>query len=223
MIHFDENALRLIRESVARAEKKTSGEISSALIPESSDYAAYELLFSIFAALVIHVVLVVFRYDLLPVVREFHPEATIEQFLLWNGYFTFVMISLVYLLLNRVPFLDRLVIPQSVMQEKVMERARLHYQDTGIASTRDHTGILIFISWLERRVVVLADKSISSKIEQSQWDDIVSRVIEGIKKEDLPRYLSQAIEMCGDMLARHFPIKPDDINELNDDLILLDK
>ena len=95
--------------------------------------------------------------------------------------------------------------------------------ESGIYNTRERSGILIFISLLERRVELLADRGISKKISQEQWDGMVRHILSGIRENKFSEHLIQAISMAGDLLAAHFPARPDDTNELGDDVTILEK
>jgi putative membrane protein len=108
------------------------------------------------------------------------------------------------------------------MRDKVRKRALRHFTESGVYSTRDHTGILIFISLLERRVEILADKGISEKIPQNEWDDVIGGLITSIRENQMADGLCRAVELCGRKLAIHFPVKPDDTNELSDSVDILE-
>jgi len=92
-----------------------------------------------------------------------------------------------------------------------------------VGHTKDGTGILIFISVLERRVQLLADYGIAQKVDQDRWQQIVDKVTLGIKTNSLADKLSEAILECGELLEKDFPRASDDINELSDNIVQLDK
>ncbi|RLD56934.1 MAG: TPM domain-containing protein [Bacteroidetes bacterium] len=138
------------------------------------------------------------------------------------GFSTFIVISIFYFLAN-IRFIDRLIIPKKIRNKKVKERAIRHFMESGAYNTKERSGILIFISFLERRVELLADIGISKKIPQEKWDSIVQYIVNGIKENKISEHLSKAIEDCGKLLAIHFPIQPDDVNELKDDIDILEK
>lgn len=211
-----------IAEAVKQAELKTSGEIATALIPQSNDYAIYELLLAVLVGLIYSVVIFTFSSEL----------KSWLQGLVWNyhvyyltGFYlfsTFLVILIVYFLAN-IPLIDRLIVPRRIMQSWVERRALQHFAQSGVGYTRDGTGILIFISVLERRVQLLADNGIAQKVEQSRWQKIVDKVTLGIKTGNLADRLSEAILECGELLAKDFPRASDDINELADNIVQLDK
>lgn len=129
------------------------------------------------------------------------------------GLGTFVVIILFYILAN-IPFIDRLIIPKSIKNEKVREKAQLSFMNYEVGKTRDRTGILIFISKLERRVEILADVGISAVYPHDSWQKQVDRIIAGIKNKQFSEELEKVILDLGQVLAKNFPIKDDNTNEL---------
>jgi putative membrane protein len=220
-INFTKEEKEKIKASVKEAESKTSGEIATGFIKESDNYAVYELTFAVFIGLVYFIVMLFFANSIEESIKQMFWEYSSLHLLMFYGFSTFLVIAIVYLLTN-IPFIDRLIIPKSVMQQKVNQRAERHFLESGVYDTKDRTGVLIFISYLERRVELLADKGISEKIPQEKWDAIVGHIINGIKSNQLVKHLSESIRECGDLLAEQFPIQPGDVNELKDDIHILE-
>jgi putative membrane protein len=220
--NFSDEEKEKIKQAVKEAESQTSGEIATAFIKESDDYAVYELSFAVIAGFIYFIVLMFFAGGIEAGIKKMTWEYSSTQLLMFYGFSTFLLISLFYLLAN-LPFIDRLVVPKAVMRRKVNQRAVRYFMESGVYNTKDRTGILIFISYLERRVELLADKGISEKIPQEKWDAIVSHIIDGIKSRQLVNHLADSIRECGKLLAEHFPIQPDDVNELNDDIHIVER
>ena len=81
--------------------------------------------------------------------------------------------------------------------------------------------MLVLISVFERRVWVLADEGINAKVPEGQWESIVKIITDGIKQKRPAEAICAAVEKIGDLLKVHFPIKPDDIDELKN--VIIDK
>ena len=189
-----------IKASVREAEMKTSGEISTAFIKESDSYAVYELTFAVIIGLVYFIVIMFFANSIEESIKQMVWEYSPHHLLMFYGFSTFIVIAIVYLLAN-IPFIDRLIVSKSVMQLKVNQRAVRQFMESGVYNTKDRTGILIFISYLERRVELLADTGISEKIPQEKWDAVVHHIIKGIKTNQMVKHLSESIRECGNYLA----------------------
>ena len=89
----------------------------------------------------------------------------------------------------------------------------------GPVSHLDETGVLVLISVFERKVWVLADRGINARVQAGQWDDIVQMIVEGIKQNRQTDAICEAVEKIAELLKTHFPIKPDDMNELKNLII----
>ncbi len=78
---------------------------------------------------------------------------------------------------------------------------------------------MIFVSFFEREVIVMADRGISKVVEQKEWDKIVRGIVENIRKGKITEGIEAAIKRCGEvLLEKGFRQEPDDVNELRDDL-----
>lgn len=214
--------LEKIKNAVKNAERKTAGEIATAFIKESDNYAVYELMFSVFCGFIYFVVMMLFSSNIEHTLKKMLWDYSTDHLLIFYGLSTFLVIFIFYWLAN-ISCIDRLIVPESVMRRKVNERAVRYFMESGVYNTKDRTGILIFISSLERRVELLADKGINEKIPQEKWNAVVSHIIDGIKSGRMVEHLTDAIAQCGEMLAEHYPIQPDDVNELKDDIAVLER
>jgi len=216
-----EEERKRIAAAVGKAEKNTSGEIATAVIRESSDYAVYELAASLGAGILWFLVLLLFYPRVEAAVSGLFWNAPAWYVTAFYGLSTLVVTGLVYFFSN-LPVLDRRIVPKRIMHREVRSRALRHFTESGVYATRDHTGILIFVSLLERRVEILADSGLSEKIPQSDWDSIVGDLTDHIRRGELAEGLVRSVEACGTRLAKHFPIKKDDTNELSDSVDILE-
>ncbi len=104
-------------------------------------------------------------------------------------------------------------------ERAVRHRAIRAFHEKGLTRTKERTGVLFFISLLERKVWVLADKGIHEKIGQDTLNKFAAQVSKGIADGRACDALCDAIKEAGQLLSTHFPIKPGDIDELPDGLI----
>ncbi len=159
--------LERISEAVKNAEKNTSGEIAIALINESDDYAKYELFFAFIMGFIYLVILLFFSSEIETAIQSSFWSYTSNYLVMFYGFSIFIVISIFYFIAN-ISQIDRLIVPKKIMQEKVKNRATRYFMESGVYKTRDRTGILIFISILEKRIELIADSGINAKIEQSK-------------------------------------------------------
>ncbi len=198
-----DNDKKLIEDTIKAAESKTSGEIVPVIIKQSDFYpAAHFRLALIFG--VLFSIICYYTYDFLdPII------------LIWIQ----IPGMILGYLLGYIPFVKRLFITKSKLEEEVHQRAIEIYYDNKVSVTKDRTGIMIFVSLLERKVKVLADCGINEKVEKDFWDTLVQDLVSQIAKNNLTAGLMAAIETCGNKLKKSFPIQKSDINEVSDKLI----
>jgi len=203
-----------IAAAVTKAEKNTSGEIAVVVAKQSCDYAIYELTFAVIIGLIFMVVSLIFfsKIDAFIMNCFWSSSQVITPSIIGLG--TFVIITIFYFLAN-ISIVDRLIIPKSVQEEKVKERAQLSFVEYGVSKTRDRTGVLIFISNLEKKVLILADSGIAKVYPNESWEKQVNTIITGIKNNNFGAQLVKVITDIGEVLAKNFPIKEDDTNELS--------
>jgi len=132
---------------------------------------------------------------------------------LFLGFLT-VFFILFHEIIKRSPWLKRFFISRSEIDDEVEEAAITNFFDQDLYRTRDETGVLVLISVFERRVWILADRGINAKVPAGQWDEIVKMITDGIKQKRAADAICTAVEKIGALLATHFPIKPDDTDEL---------
>ena len=192
-----------VEEAIRRAEGKTSGEIVPMVVDQSDAYLHVDFI----GALVVQFAGFLAAIWFLPA-YDYLSVLAVQVLGLVTGFFLF----------RQVGPLKRLCLSPKIAEEEVFERALRGFRERELSRTAERTGILILVSLLEHRVQVLADSGINARVKPGTWDEVVEIVLAGIKGGDLCRGLCDAIDRCGEILAREFPIQPDDVNELPDRL-----
>ena len=107
----------------------------------------------------------------------------------------------------------------AAVDHHVRQRAAAAFLENEVFRTRERIGILLFLSLLERRVIVLGDSGINARVEQHEWDAIVAGIVEGLRSGQPGKALATAIRRCGELLAhRGVAVRSDDTDELPDQL-----
>jgi uncharacterized membrane protein len=100
-------------------------------------------------------------------------------------------------------------------------RAEALFSELSVWDTEDNSGVLIYVQLLDRRIEIVADRGIAAKVEQREWD-AVCRAMEGFfRKQQYLEGALEAIERITRILARHFPPRGRNPNELPDKPIVL--
>jgi putative membrane protein len=195
----------MIIESVNRAEKQTIGEIVPMIVSSSGSYP----LSAVIGGLALSVPLALLgAYFAAPFVRF-----TMSDLWVFLG-IEVVLYTLGHLLVARVPWLNRLFIPAAEMADHVRTTAIAGFYLNGLYRTKHETGVLIYISIFEKRVWVLGDRGINEKVGEDAWAGLVDMIIDGIKNNRQGKAICGAVDRAGEILREHFPITPDDTDEL---------
>lgn len=207
---FTPEELDRIKAAVAKAEDKISGEIVPLFVERSGFYTIANYRGGILFALAAFLTIVIFdRY--VPSLAVFDP-------LLILLIVSFAGVA-GGILTHILPFLKRMFLSREHLDQATRKRAETAFIEEEVFLTRQRTGILIFISFFEHEVMVLADKGISKVVDQREWDDMVQHIIEKIRLGRITEGIEEAILRCGQiLLEKGFLKTADDVNELRDDL-----
>lgn len=205
---FKEEELEKIKKAVENAEKETSAEIVPVFFESSGSYAdtywksgiVFATLFSFLSLLYYH-----FKTD----IWGLSPQIF---FLLQMGMGLIGVIA-VYLF----PSWKRLLIDRQEVKTKIRDIAYRVFLEEEVFNTKQRTGMLLFMSFFEREAVVLGDVGINKKVNSEVWQGILTQLTEGMKKGDKTEAIVNCIHSMGNLL-KQYPIEPNDINELKNDL-----
>lgn len=106
------------------------------------------------------------------------------------------------------------------LKGKVHEQAIRDFEKAGMHNTRDKTGVLILVVLNERQFAVIGDSGIHSKVNQHYWDHMASSMSAYFRCGSYHVGICLVVENVGKQLAKYFPRKADDVNELSDDIIV---
>jgi putative membrane protein len=115
-------------------------------------------------------------------------------------------------LCNNIPPFKRALLPHKRVTEQVRAAAREAFVDQGVSRTRGRTGILVYVSTFERRVEVVADIGVDTRVVEAEVLALTQSVAGG---PDLDAFLD-ALRRLGPALAPSLPRAADDVNELPD-------
>lgn len=199
-----------VRAAVQEAEAGTSGEIVPYVVMASDGYASAvwkgAALGALFGPLI---ALALFRWG----------GSWGSQLDFWISLPAAAGGAAGYLLVELVAPVKRWLAGAWMLDARVHQRAALAFLSEEVFATRERTGILLFVSLFERRVVVLGDSGINQQVETSHWEGVVATVVAGIREGRPGVALAAGIRQCGELLARFgVAIRPDDRNELTDEL-----
>lgn len=207
---FNESDLQRIKDAVENAESKISGEIVPVFVERSGVYAIASYRAAIvFAILAFILIIIGNRYT--------------SKFAISDPLVLFVVVMSIGFLGGIVAHfsdtIKRWLLTQLHFDKATRLKAESYFLQEEVFNTRQRTGIMIFVSFFEQEVIVMADKGISQMVEQKEWDKMVQTLIEKIKSGKTLEGLEGCIKRCGEiLLEKGFYVSQEDTNELKDDL-----
>jgi putative membrane protein len=201
---FTTDELERIRRTVDAAEAATAGEIATMVVSASDPYREGTVLGGLLLAGFV----------------AFLQSVLLHHVTVW--FYVPVTVLLTFpscALFRAIPRLRLPFVARARIREAVRERALRAFYEKGLYRTRDATGILIFISLLERTVWILGDRGINERITPETWQGLSVELSRGMRAGEACDALCRTITRCGTILAEQFPRRLDDTDELTDQVL----
>lgn len=202
-----------IAAAVAEAETRTTGEIVCVLAQRVSSYPEIPLTWAAAAALLLPPLMVAAGLRPLAVsalLGEWmvgHASALDSAVVLAIAGYALLqgVVFAVVGLLAGLPAVRRVLTPGPLKRRRVRAAARAHYLATGLQLSEARTGVVIFASFDDHRVEVVADPLIDGKCGEAAWRRVADAVVSGMRRGEPGAGFVEAVRICGDALAEHFP------------------
>ncbi|MCO4317451.1 TPM domain-containing protein [Phyllobacterium sp. 21LDTY02-6] len=199
-----------IAEAIRAAEIRTSGEIYAVVARRSDSYfyvAGFTLAICVLLASAIVAI----------AAHWYWTHITLPTF----GLAILAAFVSCMLVLWLLPGVSLWLVPRRIRYKRAHLNAVQQFLARNVHLTSERTGILLFVSLAERYAEVIADAGIHAKVEQDEWNSIVSVLVGHARRDSLAEGFLIAIEKAGILLEKHFPAGPDTANELDDHLVEL--
>lgn len=187
-----------IEAAVSAAEKRTSAEFAVVVARSADDYATFPLLWAGFLTLLTAGGIAAVTPGL----------SAGMSFAVQAGVFITVAAAL------HLSDLRTRLVPAALKRDYAARLARLQFAALINERTADDAGLLLFVSLAEKHVEILADNGITARVPQTEFQEIIDQFIQQVRTEKIEAGLTGAIEACALLLARHFPpriAEPDEI------------
>jgi len=204
-MYFNKTQKESIEKKIKEVEQQSSAELVAVITKKSDGYEYVGLLISLLFTVILTGYLLVFsslgaEYILLTQVTVIASLSLL---------FTYQSKLLMYLL------------PKSYKYNISSKYAHTNFATLGLNNTQTKQAIMFFVSVEEKYVEIITDSNIKTKIPNAQWQEIVNVFINDIKNENIYLGYSKAIDSCSSVLIENFPVKQNDVNELEDEIIEL--
>lgn len=197
---FDKSAGDTIAAAIREIEKQTNAEMVVVVRGRSGNYRHADYLFGAIVAL-IGLVFVLFS----PI--EFHTY--------WIPFDVTVLFIAGAWVSSRGNWIRRSFTTKKFRANAARMGASAMFYEAGIANTSAENGMLVYLSLLERRLEVIADRGILKAVPPLKWNQCVFELHQ-IGKQATPQKFIDGLSMTGKLLAEHLPATGENPNELAD-------
>jgi putative membrane protein len=197
---FDETARLALTDCVTKIETTTDAELVLIVRARSGSYRHADYLFGALLAFASLLFVLFSPFD-------FHQY--------WVAIDVALLFTFGAFLSSRSNSIRRLLTGEKFRSEAVRTGAAAMFYEAGIANTSAEMGVLIYLSILERRLELIADRGILKGVDALEWNQILFELHRAGRKAQ-PQTLLAALADLGDLLARHLPATGENPNELPD-------
>jgi len=197
---FDQTASTALAKAVRDIEKCTDAELVIVVHGRSGSYRHADYLFG---ALVAFVGLLFVLFSPF----SFH--------VFWIPFDVLALFVAGAFVSSRGDWIRRLLTTRKFRTQAARTGAAAMFYEAGIANTRAENGLLIYLSLLERRLEVFADRGVLKAVPPLKWNNAVYE-LKKIARQPDPETLVKALRDVGNLLAEHLPPTGENPNELAD-------
>ncbi|MDX6695940.1 MAG: putative rane protein [Blastocatellia bacterium] len=197
---FDQSACDRLAECVKEIERGTDAEIVIVVRARSGSYRHADYLCGAILSFAGLLFLLFSPFD-------------------FGHYFVAIDVALLFALgcylSSRSSGLRRLLTTSKHRQEAVRTGAAAMFYEAGIANTDAEMGVIIYLSLLERRLEIIADRGVLKAAPPLEWNECVYELHRSGRRPQLETLL-QGLRTLGALLARVLPPTGENPNELPD-------
>jgi putative membrane protein len=197
---FDQTASTALAKAIRDIEKCTDAELVIVVRGRSGSYRHADYLFG---ALVAFVGLLFVLFSPF----NFH--------VFWIPFDVLALFAAGAFVSSRGDWIRRLLTTRKFRAQAARTGAAAMFYEAGIANTLAENGLLIYLSLLERRLEVFADRGVLKAVPPLKWNNAVYE-IKKIARQPDPETLVKALRDVGNLLAEHLPPTGENPNELAD-------
>ncbi|HKB67915.1 MAG TPA: hypothetical protein VKC61_18800 [Pyrinomonadaceae bacterium] len=197
---FDDAARAALTDCVKKIESTTDAELVLVVRARSGSYRHADYLFGALLAFAGLLFLLFSPFD-------FHQY--------WVAIDVALLFVIGSVITSRSNSLRRLLTTNKFRSAAVRNGAAAMFYEAGIANTNAEMGVLIYLSVLERRLELIADRGILKGVSALEWNQQVFELHQAGRKADAQN-LQTSLENLGALLAKHLPATGENPNELPD-------
>jgi putative membrane protein len=197
---FDQAACEALAQQVREIESNTDAEIVIVVRARSGPYRHADYLFGALLAFAGLLFVLLSPFD-------FHTY--------WVPLDVALLFGLGAFLSSRSNLIRRLLTTKKFRAHAARTGAAAMFYEAGIANTHEENGLLIYLSLLERRLEVFADRGILTSVPALEWNQALFELNQAGRRAE-PGSLTKALQDLGTLLRKHKPATGENPNELPD-------
>jgi putative membrane protein len=197
---FDQAACEALAQQVREIESSTDAEIVIVVRARSGPYRHADYLFAALLAFAGLLFVLLSPFD-------FHTY--------WVPLDVALLFVIGAFVSSRSNLIRRLLTTKKFRAKAARTGAAAMFYEAGIANTHAENGLLIYLSLLEQRLEVFADRGILTSLPALEWNHALFELNQAGRHPN-PESLVKALHDLGMLLAKHKPATGDNPNELPD-------
>lgn len=101
------------------------------------------------------------------------------------------------------------------------DRAAEVFSQLRVWDTAENSGVLLYVNWADRDIEIVADRGISARVTQDEWEAICRSIEQSFRAGQFEAGLVEGIRRITRLLAEHFPAASDNVDELGNRPVIL--
>jgi putative membrane protein len=197
---FDKTIREELGQTIKAIECDCSAELIVAVRARSGSYRSADLIFGAILAL-------------LALIFTLYAPYTFAEH--WAAIDAVLFFLIGTFLCSRGNFLRRLFTTKKFQKDAVRVHAAAMFYEAGIANTEAETGVLVYLSLLERRLELIADRGILKAVPPIEWNGALAELHRVGRQPDPDEFIA-ALKRLGTVFAQCLPPAEENPNELPD-------
>jgi putative membrane protein len=200
-VRFDDLAREALTNCVREIETTSDAELVLIVRSRSGSYRHADYLFGSVLAFATLLFLLFSPFDF----HQYWVAIDVSFLLLLGAYLS-----------SRSNSIRRLFTNKKFRRDAVRLGAAAMFYEAGIANTAAEMGVLVYLSLLERRLELIADRGVLKSVPPLEWNQILFELHQAGRKPE-PQTLLKVLRDLGGLLSKHLPATGENPNELPDE------
>jgi len=109
----------------------------------------------------------------------------------------------------------RVFISNKKIEDPVIAAQKI-FEKLGMTKTSERNGVLIFVAPRPQKFAVIGDSGVHKLCGESFWQEVANEMTGHFRRSEFTQGIIHGIHKAGELLAKHFPRKSTDTNQLPD-------